>query len=112
VATDESTVAEGAIDATPVDHPRDEATPAQDAEIRKLLGVVAADWPDDERADALAAALADPGGALVSFRELAAAHNARRDIDVGAPDPGMSPCMACANQSSGGRRQAAVRDEL
>jgi len=36
------------------------ATREQATELRELVGIVAADWPDDERAEALAAALADP----------------------------------------------------
>ncbi len=46
--------------------------PAKSAdELRELVGIVAADWPDDERAEALAAALAEPEAALVCFRTLA-----------------------------------------
>lgn len=87
------------------------ASPAQEGEIRALLGVVAAGWPADERADALAAALADPDGALRSFRLLAAAHESR-DAGTGRMDSRMRPCTACANLAPRGRCLAAARGEL
>lgn len=49
----------------------DAATPEQAAELRTLVGVIAADWPPDEQAKALAVALADPASALTCFRALA-----------------------------------------
>lgn len=47
-------------------------TPAQAAELRALVARVAASWPEAERAEALAVALADPADALTCFRALAA----------------------------------------
>src|SRR5262249_19602076 len=41
------------------DSVRRQATPAEADELRELVGLVAADWPDAERAEALAVALAD-----------------------------------------------------
>lgn len=46
------------------------ATPAQEAELRALVACVAASWPEAERAEALAVALADPADALTSWRAL------------------------------------------
>jgi hypothetical protein len=46
------------------------ATPEQAAELRELVAIVAASWPEAERAEALAVALADPEAALISFRAL------------------------------------------
>jgi hypothetical protein len=44
------------------------------SEIRKLVNLVAADWPQHERAEALAVALADPVDALTCWRALADEH--------------------------------------
>ncbi len=52
------------------------ATPEQANELRELVAVVAEDWPTDEQAEALAAALADPAGALTCFREIYTQRNA------------------------------------
>ncbi len=49
---------------------------AKAAEVRRLFDVVAADWPADEKRDGLAWALADPDGALRSFRLLVAEREA------------------------------------
>ena len=85
------------------------------AELRELLAVIAAGWSDDERADALAAALADPAGALVCFRALVAergnatrTHAPAREADR---DGDMRTCRECANLSPGGRCLAAWRGE-
>jgi len=84
-------------------------------ELRALVAIVAADWPDDERADALAAALADPAGALVCFRALVAerwpamrTHAPAREADRNGD---MRTCRDCANLSPGGRCLAAWRGE-
>ena len=55
-----------------VDSVRRIATPSEAAELRELVSLVAADWPEAERAEALAAALADPEEALACWRALAA----------------------------------------
>lgn len=84
------------------------ATPEQATDLRALLAVATSDWPSDERADALAAALADPDGALRSFRALVA----ERSAVVARDRPSdMRPCRACANLSAGGRCLAAGRGE-
>jgi hypothetical protein len=54
------------------------ATSAQTDELRRLLAIVAADWPADEKADALAAALADADNALTCFRALVAERGSTR----------------------------------
>lgn len=47
------------------------ATPEQAAALRALVARVAASWPEAERAEALAVALADPADALTCWRALA-----------------------------------------
>jgi len=54
------------------DPPHRTATPAEAAELRELVALIFADDTEGHRAEALAAALADPDGALTSFRLLAA----------------------------------------
>ncbi|HQU50456.1 MAG TPA: hypothetical protein PLM09_15260 [Casimicrobiaceae bacterium] len=92
------------------------ATPDQAAELRALLAIIAADWPDDEQRDALAAALADPQSALTCFRLLVAEREAkaRTAVEVEpevAPDPRMRSCRQCANLTAGGRCRAVLRGE-
>ena len=88
------------------------ATPAQADELCELVGIVAADWPDDDPADALAAALADPEAALICFQALAAE---RRVLIIPAnnePAPAeMRPCVGCASYTPSGRCLAAWRGE-
>lgn len=87
------------------------ATREQATELRELVGIVAADWPDDERAEAIAAALADPDAALVCFRALAA-ERGRATADRQEPAPAdMRPCADCANFTPSGRCLAAWRGE-
>ena len=52
--------------------PQRYATQEQAAELRELVALVAAAWPDAERAEALAVALADPVDALICWRALVA----------------------------------------
>ena len=108
--------------------------PAKSAdELRELVGIVAADWPDDERAEALAAALAEPEAALVCFRTLAEQRrrivvsnekqwDAERRVIALTPSGGkenrvcaasaeMRPCVDCANFTTSGRCLAAWRGE-
>lgn len=82
------------------------------AELRDLVAIVAADWSDDERADALAAALADPEAALTCHRALVA----ERETGTHAPatareELAITSCRSCANLSPGGRCLAAWRGE-
>ena len=63
----------GAIDATPLPEPPSRpATPAEAVELRELIALILRDADDNEQAYALRVALADPDGALRSFRALAA----------------------------------------
>jgi hypothetical protein len=52
--------------------PQRPASPEEETELRALVALVTAAWPDDERADALAVALIDPVDALTCWRALAA----------------------------------------
>ena len=108
-------------DASP---PTRSATIAEAAELRALVGIVAADWSGDERAEGMAAALADPNAALASFRLLAARHRlatVQNRERTGAPAAStaqeqlpadMRACVQCLNLSAGGRCLAAYRGEL
>ena len=93
-------------DTTPV------AAPGQADELRELVAIVAAVWPDDDPTDALAAALADPETALICFQALAAE---RRVLIIPAnnePAPAeMRPCVGCASYTPSGRCLAAWRGE-
>jgi hypothetical protein len=94
------------------------ATPDQEADLRELVGFVAADWPDRE--EALAVALADPADALICFRALA--HDMRplrakqpaspyTSVPLSERDPTdeRRTCNDCANLSPIGRCLAAAR---
>lgn len=106
------TVATVAIVASPANDPAPVATPEQAAELRELVAIVAARWPDDERAEALAAALADPVDALLCFRTLVAERGTSTRAHAREADDGMRPCVDCLNLSPGGRCLAAFRGEL
>ena len=84
------------------------ATAQQVAELRALVAIVAADWPESERDAALAVALADPEAALVSFRALAATATLATTA-TGSDD--RRTCRQCMNLSPGGRCLAAWRGE-
>jgi len=75
-----------------------QATQSEAAELQALIAIVTADWPQDEQADALAAALADPDAALVCFRTLASNLQslARSERDY------RRACQQCDNLSPGG----------
>jgi len=75
------------------------ATREQAAELRRLVGIVAADWPADEQAEALAVALADPVAALTCFRALVAERQDAPPAPVA--DVGMRTCRQCANLAPG-----------
>lgn len=85
------------------------ATPEQAAELRELVAVVAADWPEAERREALAVALADPASALTCLRALA--ENLRPAPPVQRMDSGMRTCNQCRNFTPSGRCMAAARRE-
>ncbi len=88
--------------------PEFRATAEQAVELRELVWLVAADWPEDQRAEALAAALADPVDALTCYRALAA--NKRPAATTEANDDRRT-CAECANLSPNGRCFAAWRSE-
>jgi hypothetical protein len=89
------------------------ATPEQASELRALVARVANDWPEAERAEPLAVALADPADALTCFRMLEAEMAAPRKYPEGPytsaplaerdPTDDRRTCMDCANLSSIGR---------
>ena len=54
------------------DAPKRQATPAEAAELHRLIATLLADADDAERAEALRVALADPEASLSSFRALVA----------------------------------------
>lgn len=83
------------------------APPEQADELRRMVAIVAADWPAGEDTDALAAAMADPDVAIRSFRALVA-ERAPREVGIG-PDNGMPTCRDCANLATTGRCRAAER---
>lgn len=87
-----------------------DATPEQARELRELVAIVAADWPANEQAEALAVALADPEAALTCFRALAPERQPRDEPEP-LGDPLMRTCRQCANLSPGGRCLAAWRGE-
>ena len=81
-------------------------------ELRELVGIVSADWPDDERADVMAAALADPEAALVCFRALVAERGGALVNNKQITTPaGTRACVDCANFTASGRCLAAWRGE-
>jgi hypothetical protein len=96
------------------------AVPEQEAELRKLVSIVAADWPD--RDEALAVALADPVNALTCFRALARDQLRADQAQSGPytdaplserdPDDDRRTCTDCANLTPReGRCLAAWRGE-
>ena len=99
----------GSVVATPlpaaVSHP---VTPAEAAELRKLIALILPDADGADRAEALAVALADPGAALRSFRALAA--DLERQPPTDADD--RRTCQQCTSLSPDGRCRAAGRGEL
>lgn len=105
-----ATVARGRDSA---DTPASVAAPANRAtahELRELVAIISAGWPADEKADALAAALADPDGALRCFRALVAERGETTRPPALARE--VEPtCRSCANLSPGGRCLAAWRGE-
>ena len=99
-----------AVAALPIEHRPSRATHDQVADLRALFAIVAADWPPDEQAEAVAVALADPESALTCLRALAAnlpsAGAAGRD-----DDPQMHSCRQCLNLPPSGVCLAARRGE-
>lgn len=107
-------VATVATVATPANKPAPAINKREETgdELRELVGIVAADWPDDERADAMAAALADSEAALVCFRTLVAERGGALVNNKQITTPaGMRACVDCANFTASGRCLAAWRGE-
>lgn len=123
-AMGESATPTGAGDATVGTHATIDKPAKSADELHELVAIVAAEWTGDERAEAMAAALADPEAALVCFRALVAEREgapARRGWRaltscfgeakwVCAPAE-MRPCVDCANFTPSGRCLAAWRGE-
>ncbi len=99
-----------AVAAVPIEHWPSRATHDQVADLRALFAIVAADWPPDAQAEALAVALADPEFALMCFRALAA-DLARSAPDGRDDDPQMRSCRDCLNLAPSGACLAARRGE-
>lgn len=73
----------------PLPEPTRVATPAEAARLRVMIGAILADGSDDDRAEALAVALADVDAALICYRALTSAGG----------DPRMCRCLDCAGYS-------------
>lgn len=114
IPTSGPSVATGAMVATAANEP---APPINKQgktadELRELVGIVAADWPNDEQADAMAAALADPEAALVCFQALVAERGGALVNNKQITTPaGTRACVDCANFTASGRCLAAWRGE-
>lgn len=98
-----------------------QASPEQAAELRALIWKLGADWPDGEREEALAIALADPVDALTCYRHLVADMPALAEsyglyttvpIARRRPDDNRRLCEECANLTPKARCLAAWRGEL
>lgn len=97
------------------------ATPKQEAELRALLARIAATWSDDDRAEALRVALADPADALICVRALVAELEPKRYARAHEAGPYTAAplatrtsddrrtCRDCANLSGTGRCLSAAR---
>lgn len=85
-------LARSALQADPAPDAARTATPAEAAELARLLARILPDDPEGQ-AEALAVALADPEAALLSFRALAA------DLAPPPPDPlpALPTCADCRN---------------
>jgi hypothetical protein len=95
----------------PPDRPQRKPTKAEAEEITALVSAVFPDDTDDDRAEALAAALADPDGALLCYRTIAK----DRGIAIAAPVVGtVKACRCCQHYARPGKSEGycGVRDEL
>jgi len=100
------------VEASPVPDCR-AVTPVETAELRALVGLILADGSEDERAEALAVALADPDAALMSFRALTSVGNdprMRRCIDCGGFALASGKCLQAATGASFGAGIAVSRN--
>ena len=96
------------------DTPQRAPTTAEAAELRRLVRAVGGHdrWPADDIEDATAAALADPDGALLCYRVLAADRRILHQVRSMAADDDRRRCTECTNLTPRGACQAARRGEI
>lgn len=83
-----------AVAAEPIpDRPQRQPSKAEAAEITALVNAVFSDDTDDDRAEALAVALADPDGALLCYRTIAE----DRGIAISETEDDRRTCSQCLN---------------
>lgn len=101
-----------AVAAEPIpDRPQRKPTKAEAEEITALVQAIYANDTDDDRAEALAAALADPDGALLCYRTIAK----DRGIAIAAPVVGtVKACRCCQHLARPGKSEGYCggRDDL
>lgn len=101
-----------AVAAEPIpDRPQRKPSKPETDEITALVQAVFADDTDDDRAEALAAALADPDGALLCYRTIAS----DRGIAIVAPVVGtVKACRCCEHYTRPGKSEGYCggRDDL
>ena len=101
-----------AVAAEPIpDRPQRKPTKAEAEEITALVRAIYANDTDDDRAEALAAALADPDGGLLCYRTIAS----DRGIAIAAPIVGtVKACRCCQYFARPGKSEGycSVRDDL
>lgn len=101
-----------AVAAEPIpDRPQRKATKAEANEITALVRAIYAHDTDDDRAEALAMALADPDGALLCYRTIAE----ERGIALAAPVVGTAKaCQCCQHYTRPGMSEGYCggRDDL
>jgi len=93
------------------DRPQRVATETEAKEITALVQAIYANDTDDDRAEALAAALADPDAALLCYRTIAG----DRGIALAAPAVGaVKACRCCQYYAHPGKSEGycSVRDDL
>jgi hypothetical protein len=101
-----------AVAAEPIpDRPQRQPTLPEANEITALVQAIYGNDTDDDRAEALAAALADPDGALLCYRTIAK----DRRIAIAAPVVGtVKACRCCQYYARPGKSEGycSVRDDL
>lgn len=103
-----------AVAAQPIpipDRPQRKPTKDEAEEITALVRAIYASDTDDDRAEALDAALADPDGALLCYRTIAS----DRGIDIAAPVVGtVKACQCCEHYTRPGKSDGYCggRDDL
>ena len=101
-----------AVAAEPIpERPQRKATKAEANEITSLVQAIYANDTDDDRAEALAAALADPDGALLCYRTIAK----DRGVAIAAPVVGtVKACRCCQYFARPGKSEGycSGRDDL